>query len=118
MGGTRLVRLLAASVLVGDEGTCSLASVARYDVLFDDGSLGEVGASAGRDGGGGGPGRGGRVRFNDSVTAASTCDFTACKDISSSDSEPALGSICGGGSTGRAAHVRGAIYHTAVLLTV
>ena len=91
--------------MVGELGDDSLL---KYEALFDVGDRGELSPSPGLEGKGGPVGRGGTTRCAVSEGCVSTDSLAACRDISSSDSDPALGDIAiaeGGGGGGRAVHV-------------
>jgi len=105
MGGTLLVRLLVAPGVVGEPGDGSLL---KCEALLDVGDRGELSPSPGLEGTGGPVERGGTARCAASEGCVSTASFGACRDISSSDSDPGLGDIAivgGGGGGGRAIHV-------------
>ena len=83
-------------------------SLLKYEALLDVGDRGELIPSPGLEGTGGPVGRGGTARCAASEGYVSTANFGACRDISSSDSDPALGDIAvagRGGGGGRAIHV-------------
>jgi hypothetical protein len=89
-------------------GELEVGSLLKYDALLDDGDRGEVSPSLGLVGTGGPIGRGGTARCVASDGCVSKDRFGACRDISSSDSDPALGDIAiagGGGGGGRATYV-------------
>jgi hypothetical protein len=105
MGGTLLARLFVAPGVVGELGDASLL---KYEALLDVGDRGELSPSPGLEGTGGPVGRGGTARCTVSEGCVSTDSCGACRDISSSDSDPALGDIVipgGGGGGGRAIHI-------------
>ena len=101
-GGTLFARLFVTPGVVGEPGDASLL---KYEVLLDVEDRGEIGPSPGLEGTGGPVGRGGTARCAVSEGCVSTDSFGAWSDISSSDSDPALGDIAiagGGGGGGRA----------------
>lgn len=117
IGGTRLLRLLLPPGVVGDVGDDSLA---KYEARFEVASRGEFGPSTGRLGMGGPDGRGGTAR-DTSLVGVSSESLGACIDISSSDSDPALGDIGSdgaGGGGGRAIVLSNFTPHGTDLLTV
>jgi hypothetical protein len=105
MGGILLARLFVATGVVGEPGDGSLL---KYEALLDVGDRGELSPSPGLEGTGGPVGRGGTARCAVSEGCVSRDSFEPCKDISSSDSDPAFGDIAiagGGGGGGRAKYM-------------
>jgi hypothetical protein len=97
--------LFVAPGVVGEPG---FGSLPKYDARLDVGDRGDVSPSLGLEGIGGPVGRGGTARCVVSDGCVFTGSFGACRDISSSDSDPALGDIAiagGGGGGGRATYV-------------